>query len=524
MSGTFTQPSSPTSGLQNYKIEGSVKNLYYVPRFNPVLKALKSRRRNQAAAFSRTKSLRKGLPPMFETLEKMASTLTSSVETIIAAGGDQQALAETQAQFARAVQGFVDGELAKVAPDDLEPMFKGLGTVSRTASIVSQMASSVQNAKDGKEWSGSDKVSDPASEQVCDMLDAALHCAELALRFAVNEHVEIAEPDELDSPMDGMAYMKLADPTDPDNRELDQLIKSALPSDLLAFATDPAELAMGMTTFGAEILAKTGIPENILEKLFSDEGLELLEKAAPFDPNADPNAMGAGDPNADPNADPSLDGDDGSGDGDDPVDVLGRILAAGMIQLDLIRQIMEGGDPGAADPGSADPADPNIGDATNDPAGAANVGAPDPADPNATAGGAPPAPAKKKNPFAKLAPGGALAKLAGSAEIAVDPATLSILEKVATSSEASDARVASLASAVDKLTGVVGTMASQLQPPKGPIGQAHLGTLEKSADGHGQAPNDLDLDQEANRLAKLAPEDRALALTKLAHRSGGALV
>ena len=191
---TFSSPTGPTTGLQGYDLEKPVKNLF--PMLPIRVKANADAARHLAR--KRRLHMRKD-HPMDAIIEAMTGTLSKSVADIIEANPENrdELLAKTFGEFQAALEAEVVGELEKLAPE--EPLFKGLGAVGKIANLVSYVSREVSNIQSGKEWSGQEKLpadADPASDGVAELLDHMVAVGELALRAAVNEHVDIADDDD----------------------------------------------------------------------------------------------------------------------------------------------------------------------------------------------------------------------------------------------------------------------------------------------------------------------------------------
>jgi hypothetical protein len=410
MSATFSAPTGPTSGLQAYNLEPGLKNL--VPATSNLDRRRKKNRspggnasfqrlrvRLAAARTATQGHMEKAC--MLDTIHLMIETLRKSCSEINAAGvaDADDLLAKSFGEFEGAVaaqfqQALDAASLEKRAPDD-DLLFKGLGVVGRVANLVGSIANQIANIKAGMDYSGqlTKEDADVPSEGVQEYLDQCLALGELAMRESVNEHVDIAEPDDDGSDPDAH-YLVLKSADGDDLR-----VKTPLPEELAKFATDPALVDAAAIDLAAGIMASFGASPDGLTKLFDSDTLAKGGPGAPPPQAAGAGAeAGAGDPNADP--------DDGSSDDQDPMgqlNLLGRLLAAAMIQLQSFMDNVGGADPDdpAADP-TADP--------TADPAAATPPPAPDAsAGPDDTGAGSD-APPKKKNPFAKAAPDSTLAK------------------------------------------------------------------------------------------------------------------
>ncbi len=299
---------------------------------------------------------------MFETIEPMVATLQKSVEAIMNSDADNRGdlLAKTFSQFSAAAQGELEKQDNALADDLLGklesegaldvPLFKGMGAVGMIANLVSSITDKVHCIQEGLDYVGQKEPgerSDPASAEVSEMLDHLVAMAELTLRAAVNEHVDpLGEDEDPDNLGEGMHLVIIPHADYPDSAEHAIVAKSWLPDELRKFATDPEMLAEGALTTGAAMFELGGVSSESLSKFFGNDG---LAKAVPGqnDPNAGAGgAMGGG------SGDGTGDGSgDGTGDGggalpdqsnEDPLEVLGRILALALVQLDHIRQMVEG--------------------------------------------------------------------------------------------------------------------------------------------------------------------------------------
>lgn len=402
MSGrTFSQPAGPTVGLQGYDLARRVLSLD--ARTARLRVAAGTKRRplrgdRRTALAPPGQPMRKDEDPM-DQLNKMLETLRSSVVGIVNsdAGNRAELVEKSFGEFNSAIepvlQKFAEEaavagaeELVKAAPEGIfeEPLFKGLGCVGRVADLVAMLARQVATIKDGKDkWQGDDAEADPASEEVSELLDHAVAMGELALRAAVNEHVDIAmEGDEAD---DSLNFVKCANAEDPTNEAAQLVLKTHLPQELAKFACDPGMLDMEIVQRGTTLLLEGGVEEGHLAKVFELEG-ETLAKGA--------DDMLPPDGGTDPNAQP----DDGSGaaDPNDPLaqlEIAGRIMAAGMMQIEHCMQLLEGSAGAPSDEG----VDPNAMQQPDDGSGAApDAGAGDPPPADGAGAGDPPPPADGK--------------------------------------------------------------------------------------------------------------------------------
>jgi hypothetical protein len=480
-SATFTQPAAPTQGLQSYNLDRKAKRLYPATAFLDFKRMRASKAKRRTLDSGRNARMEK--TEMADTIQKMVETLSKSVTGIYGAGLAPDDLNFTLEKSFGEFHAALDGEitimtaahLAKAAPVLADPgadlLFKGLGTVGRVAGLVSQIAGQVANIKVGKEWSGQtpdvNATPDLPSAEVSMFLDHCLAFAELAMRSAVNEHVDFDPDSDGDDDGSQMMVIKSADGTD-------QRVKTALVPELAKYATDDALLAATALDLSAAMMADMGIPEASLTKMFE---FGDLAKAVPSatDPGAAPNTDAGADPAADPGA------DQGGEDMMAQMQVLGRLQAAAMIQLDGIMRAFGGGD-GSADP-NAD--DPNA-DLTTEGDGAA---APDPAAPD---------PVVKKPPFGKFAPDGELTKAAP-----MNPAIADLLQTVKDLTTTVSAQGAQLAKVL-KLP----------EPARAILGAE--GFLSKTADIAVETDAAAEI-AVVTALEKMDGNTRAAALIKMAH-------
>jgi hypothetical protein len=485
---TFTAPTSPTTGLQSYNLDPRIKQLdpattdldrrtKTVPGKGSSLARLRVRLAAARRRPAPTGHMEKAF--MSATIAQMVDTLKASVSEIIDAGVPNRAelLEKSYDEFAVALNGELEKAvaaasepLAGVSDVGEEPLFKGLGVVGRVASLVSYIASQVKNIQDGVDYQGQTAKddADKPSDEVTMYLGHALSFAELAMRAAVNEHVDIAEPGDDD---DDASFMVLKSF---DGSE-DFRVKTLLPAELAKFAIDPSHLDAANLNIASAILTEFGVEQDALSKLFEPANENALRKAAPgatvtADPNADATPANGGDTT-----------DAGDGSDQDPMgmlNLLGRLLAAAMIQLQSFMDAVGGGD--AGDDTGADPnADPNAD---------AGASATPPATPPAAAADATP-PAndddKKKPPFGKAAPTGDLAKVA-------------------------DPELTRLQGQVTRLTEQMTKLAAHPEAAKAMLDISGEGTLAKGAPAGA-----LTAEQIAERMEKLSPDDRAAAMYKI---------
>lgn len=354
-SATFSQSASPTSGLTAYDLEGKAKRLYPSPD-------LHRRRRRRAAAGQRLRarllavrgSLTKGHIMTIESFDEMLGTLRKSVDEIVTKSTDDertQLLEKTFKEFGDAARDdmgksaeAIEGEILGKLEEDgalMVPLFKGLGSVGAIANLVGTVAERIKCIKDGLDWPGQTEAkpdADVASPMVAEMLDHWLAMGEIVLRAAVNEHVEPLDDD--DDPDDLGEHVQLVVMPHPDEHDGDHKTvgKSALPEDLLKFATHPDMLADAALDAGAAMFGLGGIDQDTLGKMLAGDGLAKADPAPAGDPAAQP-------PDATADAGGALPPDED----EDPLDVAMRIAALLMVQLDHIKQMVDGDDTGVGE-------------------------------------------------------------------------------------------------------------------------------------------------------------------------------
>jgi hypothetical protein len=476
---TFSQPSSPTSGLQPYDLEPVPKEVYPAPT--------PGRRRNRHAAwrkrFLSRGSMNKGnLTMSHHTIEAMVDTLRKSVASIAKAPADQhdELLAKSFGEFQAVLKAEVDGELAKRAPATEDLLFKGYGCVGAVASMVSMIADKIQDiANGGPSWK-SDGSKDPASEDMLDALDGLLMHAQGILHMAVNEHC--VPGDEGDDDMH-VVMVKCADGTDVQ-------VKTHLPVELAKFAADPNDIDNLFAQVGFGVMAQAGVDPEVLSKAL--EGGELRKDAG---------MMGMSQETPDDGSGADIGMDDGN-----PLDTVSRLAALILITVDHINQQVNGTneptDPSGEDNGTM-PADPSAATAAasgndNPPTSGAAAGGPNPDD---------------DNPVGKSAPGATdLAKLDITDEalkklLSDRGIDVGALTKVAEENAALRGQVAEY-EALSK------ALLSQPEAPKAPLITA---AIEKGEE------NDLaKINQQPEEdLSKLSPQDRAMRLMKRQHQTAG---
>lgn len=498
MSATFSSPSSPTTGLAAYPIEKPVLNLYPGPnlgesritKLRRLLAARRSARRGPSNAHD-GRQMRKGnsqMPTMTDTIEEMVSLLSKSVADIVTAApvDRDELLKKSFGEFQEMLVATTEDELGKLAEEveatsNEEELYKGLGAVGRVANLIGMVASQVQRIKDGKDYSSDTNEADPASEEVADLLDHMVAVGGLALRAAVNEHVDF--PEEGEEFEKGMTYVSV-----PLLKGGELTLKTALPEELSKFITDPDDIDAARVQSGSAMLIAAGISEQQLVKALGFDN-ELQKAGSPFPPKkkpaapsdtdsgpsnpdsdaatdpaaADPTAGGSPDPANDPSQapDPSMGGGQMPGtddQGDDPLTVAGQLAAALLIQINHIQEIIQG----TTDPSMNDPTAPQAS-------------------------------------LAPAAPSGMMGKRAPT----IDEETLQKMVDARVEQELS-----SLRPQLEKMLG-------QPMPGRAVIGAAATPASLKAADTV-FAPIDDDLSEEA--LAKMSPEDRFLVMTKAAFR------
>lgn len=475
---TFTQSSSPTSGLTNYDLEPGPKELYPAPTPG------RQKRKRLAAWRKRylSSGMTKGYPTMTEnTIEAMVEMLSKSVAAIVKDSSDtgnrDALLSKSFAEFSDALSEQIEGALAKMAPAAEEPLFKGLGAVGRIANLVSTLANNVRDIQNGYDsWQlGPNNAipanADPASPEVVEHLEDLLAHSEMILRCAVNEHCE-----PMDDGEDPGHHMVVMVPMG-DGGEM--AVKCDLPEDLAKFATDPAAIADMLADHSFSLLEKAGVDSDSLSKAIAGEGLAKDFGGGGAAPND-----GSG---ADNSALP-----EGMGD-EDPLTTLGRLAALMMIQIDYIQQEVNG---------TNEPTDPTGEDAGTDPTDAG--GSPG-TDPNAAPAATPPVTkAEGVDDLAKIAASmddETLAKVLKSKGIDIDHLTKMADEN------------ARLRAENEEFDALAKTVLAQPAAPKAPLYVS--GTIAKGAED-AIAPQ-----QEEQDLSKLDPTSRAVELMKRQHKTSG---
>lgn len=331
-SATFSQPSSATAGLQGYDLARRVKQLF------PGAIATKG---NRVRAIRRPAGMQKD--GVMQVIPQMVSVLLKSVQDIVSANpSDRDELLTKSFQefetalvpeLATAVEAGVEELMTKRAPEAEEPMFKGLGTVGRVANLLSIVANKVQCIVDGKDYE-SDNSDDTPSDTVAGLLHHVVDVTDLALRAAVNEHVDPVGDDEEHDP--DFHYVHIGNVEDPDD-EAGMVVKTALPLELAKFATDPAGISMAAVEMGSGLLLEAGVSQDALVKMFDPAPGGELRKDAGV-PGAPPDASQQG-------MAPQPQGFDLMG----QLEIAGRIGAAMLMQIDHIMQNVDGTDAGPAD-------------------------------------------------------------------------------------------------------------------------------------------------------------------------------
>jgi hypothetical protein len=301
---------------------------------------------------------------------------------------------------------------------------------------------------------------------------------------------------------ESLNFMAVPNAEDPDNQSAAIVVKSLLPTDLLKFATDPASIDMTVVQLGAGLMLEGGFDEGTLNKLFQDETAGILNKdASATDPNMDPN--GGQDPAGGPDMSGADAGNDGSADPNDPLaqlEILGRIMAAGLMQtehcMNLLEDIM-GVDPGTgaeggatADDGSADATAAGSADPSGDPPPDASADAGSPADGTPSEAGAAPGggsnpPDDKKNPKPPMGK--------------VDGATLDLAKRVADENEALRKRVEDLTKVSQTALEKLEEFGKQPAPPKGALMATPLSKAADTLGGGSDVVTQLAAEYRAQR-------------------------
>jgi hypothetical protein len=480
-SATFTQSSSPTSGLTAYSVERRVRDLY--PQ--AWMRIQGKLRRPVATRSHQHGGTMKKDHDMNEIIERMVGALSTSMSSIAQSNADNKAdlIKRDMEQFTEALRTEITGELAKAADAGAlnqiegEILFKGIGTVGRIANMLSSIASSVENIKRGVDYKGqTEGDGDKPSEELDEMLDHLVLMGELILRAAVNEDVaplmDHEDPDHLE---DGVHVIMIPHPDHPDDEDHHLVVKTVLPGELAKFATHPEALVDMAADVGQFVLLKGGIDVEDLAK--AAQAGDLAKAAAPqqnMPPAAgDQGAAGGGDPSDGTSAmpdDPSM---------NDPLTVLGRLAACMMVVIDHLQESVSG---------------------TDEPVDAGDQGQPDGSagqqqQPTPGAGGVPQG---SEDGTGKSAPDGDLAKVFSEQ---LQP-LLSKIEQDGKDKLALQRAVVELSDKLEKLSA---------QPMPGGPARMDMPAMTKSADTGGQQAPDL---------SKLSPDEARLELMKLQLRRG----
>lgn len=375
---------------------------------------------------------------MDTAIEAMLGTLSQSVSGIMNSDAEnrQELLEKSFREFGvlldtavgeiaeetteQAAQQFVEG-----GGEIFEPLYKGLGAVGEVADLMHHMNERITRIGQNEQ--------DPISPEVAMLLQHTLGMGELALRSAVNEHVDLDEGE--DSLGKGGRVVMIPNVEDPDNTDMDVAVRTDLPEALAKFATDPGQIQQSMFELGAQLLLDAGLPQDTLNKAFNEYDGDPLSKLSPSD--GGPGAAGVQTAAGDPSVDPSQGSDPNAAAAgqDDPLTILARIAAMLMIQINHIQQIVNGGSPGMGDPNAGgDPnavADPNADPAADPNADPASDAAVDPVTAPAGPGGAAGASPQKKPPFGKTGENEGLEKVASSGnELALEKTVALLQEKL----------------------------------------------------------------------------------------------
>lgn len=320
MSFTFASPAGPETGLQGYNLDGRPRS------FAPETAARRKRRRNWLAR--RAKHPRHKDSQMQATLVKMVNTLKGSVDGILAAQPEnaQELLAKSFKEFADILVGAVGEQveaLEKRATDAATPLtgvaegalFTGLGPVGEVANLLSLMDERIDAIRTGAIGGKGLAKAAPANDAVLGLLERSAHLADLALRAAVYEHLEVTDDRNAANVM-----LKSADGAE------QIMLRCSLPEALAKFATDPNAIDDAELEDAVNTLIGFGVSEAALVKALSGGGLakfDGMEEAADTD-------------------------GDGQASLQEQLVLVGRLIAAAMLQLN---GAMEGGGmaPGAID-------------------------------------------------------------------------------------------------------------------------------------------------------------------------------
>jgi hypothetical protein len=480
-SATFSQPTTATTGLQRYDLEPKPKEVYPAPMPGRIT------RLRHAAWHKRfvSRGRKKGLTTMTKNtieLEPMVDMLRKSVTSIVAAApaNQEELLAKSFSEFHAAAKETIEAELAKsVTPAVEEPLFKGFGTVGRVANLVGSLAGQIATIKRGYEQWNVDKDgnppadADPASPELVEHLEDLLLHAEMLMRVAVNDQCEPMDDGEMAE--SGMHVVMV-----PITGGGQMAVKTHLPEGLAKYATDPNDIDNILIDQGMNMLALGGVDTEALGKAM--QGGELAKDitgggaAAPMPMSSADAASqaGAGLP------------DDGQP--ENPLDVIGRLAALIMVQVDYVQQMMDGTNEPTDPTGEADPG-----------AGGGSESNPSVSDAEAAA---------------KAVTTGNLAK--------VDTASEEVLQKVLKEhgldlgalKKMADDNLA-LTTKLNEFEQLVPELLAKAEPPKAPLISTSVSKENEDAALLNAAPV-VEPD-----LSKMSPQSRAMELMKRQHRTAG---
>jgi hypothetical protein len=501
----FTQSPSAFSGLTNTDLRPRARKKRPVPLLNTSFVTRRGRN-------SRNHHMRKIFADKLDLLK-------ASITEISAAAPESRdaLLAKSFSEF----EADIGATLDEVAPEP-EPLAKGLNLISSLASLLTQVETTVKCICEGKAYRYSE-----ANEECPEHIQMGLHhflaIGEMVLREMVNDHVEMPE-DEMDAEKAHQAGQLFK--IDSDGGEL--LIKSRLPEHLVAFAEDPALLAIDRIALGRELVA-TG--RDVLIAM-DDQGLlppELQKAIPPEDDDSEDETdqtADAGDMGED-TGDGSDMGDgtdeDGAGGDDtdqmDPLEVIVRLASAIMVVGGSLIQAQGGSAAGGEDGMGAETDEDGTGEAdmeseeTGGPGPAIHEGDNDGSTPEGESGqGASDHTADamhRKNAARQSAAGPAGSRAMFSAGKKRNPDQAEKIAPGGGLGKAVEARMGKLEETLGVLTQ---GMARLLQQPAPGSDKGHSGitpAIPRSADGLGKA-----MGPDIAELAKTNPEAAATAMIK----------
>ena len=480
MSATFSSPGSATSGLQPYHLEPGTKNLYPAPHVRGASR-LHTRKRLRG---DRARNLGKGEEMTNGALTKMRDMLLTSVTGIVeSTAADKPALLRKSFdEYGTALDEALAEQMEEAHARGAEEASDGnpyaeLGAVGSVAHMVEKVG----------EHAAALRAAYSDHPEMLAYLDGLEAMGDLALRTAVNEHVELATDDEIADPdrlPEGMNIVMVPSAEAPDDERMAVALKTVLPAELAKFAMDPAIVIQAALEVGTDLLIKAGVPEGALMKAFQTGAL----RKDGGNPNEEPEDAGvdagAGD-NQSPMDDQGADqgGQDPMG---DALNVLGRLAAALMIQIDHVQSMYEGDTGGDDEEGAGDEDVAGQEEAGGETGGDAAEGEGDPAQSGDAPDTSPQAGDEDKKPaFGKATGRGALNKV--------------------TRADPRDAKIASLEKGMGELTDMIKRALAQPVPVKGAV--MEVVSMAKSSDTTGATPQPTPAERQA-QMDSMTSEQR----------------